>query len=84
MMQFFRSAAKPIILVTTIAFFIWLVYDLSGLGGGGGMLTTTSVGKVNGESVDARTFQAAVQQAIADAQTASGPGGSAPPAAEPA
>jgi len=64
MMQFFRSAAKPIILVTTIAFFIWLVYDLSGLGGGGGMLTTTSVGKVNGESVDSRTFQAAVQQAI--------------------
>lgn len=64
MMQFFRSAAKPIILVTTIAFFIWLVYDLSGLGGGGGMLTTTSVGKVNGETVDARAFQAAVQQAI--------------------
>jgi peptidyl-prolyl cis-trans isomerase D len=64
MMQFFRSAAKPIILVTTIAFFIWLVYDLSGLGGGGGMLTTTSIGKVNGESVDSRTFQAAVQQAI--------------------
>lgn len=64
MMQFFRSAAKPIILVTTIAFFIWLVYDLSGLGGGGGMLTTTSVGKVNGETVDARSFQAAVQQAI--------------------
>jgi len=32
MMQFFRSAAKPIILVTTIAFFIWLVYDLSGPG----------------------------------------------------
>ena len=64
MMQFFRSAAKPIILVTTIAFFIWLVYDLSGLGGGGGMLTSTSIGKVNGESVDSRTFQAAVQQAI--------------------
>jgi peptidyl-prolyl cis-trans isomerase D len=64
MMQFFRNAAKPIILVTTIAFFIWLVYDLSGLGGGGGMLTTTSVGKVNGESVDNRAFQAAVQQAI--------------------
>lgn len=72
MMQFFRSAAKPIILVTTIAFFIWLVYDLSGLGGGGGMLTTTSVGKVNGESVDARTFQAAVQQAIDARQRQSG------------
>jgi peptidyl-prolyl cis-trans isomerase D len=64
MMQFFRSIAKPIILVTAIAFFIWLVYDLSGLGGTGGLLTTTSVGKVNGTTVDARTFQAQVQQAI--------------------
>ena len=63
MMQFFRSAAKPMILVTTIAFFIWLVYDLSGLGGGGGLLTKTSVGKVNGTSIDARTFQTAVEQA---------------------
>jgi peptidyl-prolyl cis-trans isomerase D len=72
MMQFFRSAAKPIILVTTIAFFIWLVYDLSGLGGGGGMLTTTSVGKVNGETVDARTFQQAVQQAMDSRQRQTG------------
>jgi hypothetical protein len=72
MMQFFRSAAKPIILVTTIAFFIWLVYDLSGLGGGGGMLTTTSVGKVNGQTVDSRTFQAAVQQATDNRQRQSG------------
>lgn len=36
------------------------------------MLTTTSVGKVNGESVDARTFQAAVQQAIDARQRQSG------------
>jgi peptidyl-prolyl cis-trans isomerase D len=73
MMQFFRSIAKPIILVTAIAFFIWLVYDLSGLGGGtGGLLTTTSVGKVNGTTVDARTFQAQVQQAIEGRQRQSG------------
>lgn len=72
MMQFFRSAAKPMILVTTIAFFIWLVYDLSGLGGGGGLLTQTSVGKVNGTSVDARTFQAAVEQATQARQRQSG------------
>jgi peptidyl-prolyl cis-trans isomerase D len=64
MMQFFRSIAKPLILVTAIAFFIWLVVDLSGLSGGGGLLTRTSVGKVNGESVDIRTFQASLQQAI--------------------
>jgi peptidyl-prolyl cis-trans isomerase D len=72
MMQFFRSAAKPMILVTTIAFFVWLVYDLSGLGGGGGLLTKTSVGKVNGTSVDARTFQAAVQQATEARQRQTG------------
>lgn len=73
MMQFFRSTAKPIILVTAIAFIIWLVYDLSGLSGGtGGLLTTTSVGKVNGTTVDARTFQAQVQQAIEGRQRQSG------------
>ncbi len=72
MMQFFRSAAKPIILVTTIAFFVWLVYDLSGLGNGGGLLTKTSVGKVNGTTVDARTFQASVQQAVEGRQRQSG------------
>lgn len=73
MMQFFRSIAKPIILVTAIAFFIWLVYDLSGLAGGtGGLLTTTSVGKVNGTTVDARAFQAQVQQAIEGRQRQSG------------
>jgi peptidyl-prolyl cis-trans isomerase D len=72
MMQFFRSIAKPVVLVTAIAFFIWLVYDLSGLGGTGGLLTTTSVGKVNGTTVDARTFQAQVQQAIEGRQRQSG------------
>ncbi|HEV8599906.1 MAG TPA: SurA N-terminal domain-containing protein [Gemmatimonadales bacterium] len=64
MMQFFRSIAKPLILVTAIAFFTWLVVDLSGLSGGGGLLTRTSVGKINGTSVDIRAFQARVQQAI--------------------
>src|SRR5258707_1301563 len=72
MMQFFRSAAKPVILVITISFFSWLVYDLSGLSGGGGLLTKTSVGKVNGTSLDSRTFQAQVQQAIEARQRQSG------------
>ncbi|MGH7561154.1 MAG: peptidyl-prolyl cis-trans isomerase [Gemmatimonadales bacterium] len=72
MMQFFRGAAKPLILITTIAFFIWLVYDLSGLGTGGGLLTTTSVGKVNGTTVDARQFQQAVQNAIDNRQRQTG------------
>ncbi len=72
MMQFFRNAAKPIILVTTIAFFVWLVYDLSGLGTGSGLLTTTSVGKVNGVTVQSRAFQEAVQQATDNRQRQTG------------
>jgi peptidyl-prolyl cis-trans isomerase D len=72
MMQFFRSIAKPLILVTAIAFFTWLVVDLSGLSGGGGLLTRTSVGKVNGKAVDIRAFQASVQQAIDARQRQSG------------
>ena len=72
MMQFFRSIAKPLILVTAIAFFTWLVIDLSGLSGGGGLLTRTSVGKVNGTSIDIRAFQATVQQAIENRQRQSG------------
>jgi peptidyl-prolyl cis-trans isomerase D len=72
MMQFFRSIAKPLILVTAIAFFIWLVVDLSGLSGGGGLLTRTSVGKVNGTAVDLRTFQANVQQATQERQSRTG------------
>lgn len=72
MMQFFRSIAKPLILVTAIAFFIWLVVDLSGLSGGGGLLTRTSVGKVNGTTVDLRTFQANVQQATQERQSRTG------------
>ncbi|HEV8150790.1 MAG TPA: SurA N-terminal domain-containing protein [Gemmatimonadales bacterium] len=71
-MQFFRSIAKPLILVTAIAFFTWLVVDLSGLSGGGGLLTRTSVGKVNGTSVDIRSFQQNVQQAIESRQRQTG------------
>ena len=46
MMQAFRNAAKPIMVVVAITFFAWLVFDLSGMTGGTGLLTNTSVGKV--------------------------------------
>ena len=72
MMQFFRGIAKPLILVTAIAFFVWLVVDLSGLSGGGGLLTRTSVGKINGQSVEIRAFQTAVQNAIEARQRQTG------------
>ena len=69
MMQAFRNAAKPIIVVLSIAFFVWLVWDLSGLGSGsGGLLSRTTVGKVNGRSVDVRAFDQRVQNAISERQ----------------
>jgi peptidyl-prolyl cis-trans isomerase D len=64
MMQAFRNAAKPIMVLVAITFFAWLVLDLSGITGGSGLLTNTSVGKVNGQSIDARTYQTIVQQSI--------------------
>lgn len=67
-MQAFRNTAKPLIFVVAISFFAWLVLDLSGLTGGTGLLTETSVGKINGKSVDARVFQQAVAQATEAAQ----------------
>jgi len=68
MMQAFRNSAKPLIFVVAISFFAWLVLDLSGLTGGSGLLTQTSVGKVNGRAVDTRVFQQAVSQATEERQ----------------
>jgi len=73
MMQAFRNGAKPIMIVLAITFFAWLVLDLSGITGGTGLLTNTSVGKVNGRSIDARTYQTIVQQSI-DARQRQTPG----------
>ena len=73
MMQAFRNAAKPLMVIVAITFFAWLVLDLSGITGGTGLLTRTSVGKVNGRSIDARTYQNIVQQSI-DARQRQSPG----------
>lgn len=72
-MQAFRNAAKPVVLVLSISFFAWLVWDLSGLSGGSGILTQTSVGKINGRTIDARQYDQAVQRA-SDAQQQQAPG----------
>lgn len=68
MMNFFRKYAAPLIVVTGLAFFVWLVIDLSGVTGGGGFASVTQAGKVNGLPVDARTYQVAVQNAIEQQQ----------------
>ena len=73
-MQAFRNAAKPLMVVVAFTFFAWLVIDLSGITGTTGLLTKTAVGKVNGQSIDLRTFQTVVQQNI-DARQREAPGG---------
>ena len=73
MMQAFRNAAKPLMVVVALTFFAWLVIDLSGITGSTGLLTRTSVGKVNGQSIDARVYQTAVQENI-DARQRQSPG----------
>jgi peptidyl-prolyl cis-trans isomerase D len=72
-MQAFRNAAKPLMVVVALTFFAWLVVDLSGITGNSGLLTKTAVGKVNGRSIDARTYQSVVQQNI-DARQRQAPG----------
>jgi peptidyl-prolyl cis-trans isomerase D len=72
-MQAFRNAAKPLMVVVALTFFAWLVVDLSGITGNTGLLTKTAVGKVNGRSIDARTYQSVVQQSI-DARQREAPG----------
>jgi peptidyl-prolyl cis-trans isomerase D len=68
MMQAFRNAAKPVVLLITVTFMLWLVLDLSGITGSGGFLTRTSVGSINGESVDLRAYEEAVQNAVSQRQ----------------
>jgi parvulin-like peptidyl-prolyl isomerase len=68
MMNYFRKYAAPLIVVTGLAFFIWLVVDLSGVTGNGGVSSATTVGKVNGQAIDARTYELAVQNATEQAQ----------------
>ena len=64
MMQAFRNSAKiaGAIFALLMLVFVLTSVDWQGLG------TTTTVGEVNGETVDVRTFQAAVQQAIDNQQ----------------
>ncbi len=72
MMQAFRNAAKPVVLLITVTFLIWMVVDLSGITGSTGFMTRTSVGSIDGEAVDSRAYQEAVQQAINQRQQQSG------------
>ena len=64
MMQAFRSSAKIIAIVFAVLMVLFLI-QLSGIGGGSGAgVSSTSVGKVNGRSIDTRTYQQVVQDRI--------------------
>jgi peptidyl-prolyl cis-trans isomerase D len=67
MMQAFRNSAKLIAVFFGVMLLLWLV-DLSGITGGSGMFTRTTVGRINGERVDTRTYDEAVQNAIRQQQ----------------
>ncbi len=70
-MQVFRNSAKPLIYIVTASFFLWLVFDLSGLSGGTGVLSQTSAGKVDGQTIEARYYTTLVQQTVEDRQRTS-------------
>jgi peptidyl-prolyl cis-trans isomerase D len=72
MMQAFRNAAKPVVYLITITFLSWMILDLSGITGKGGFFTRTSVGTINGESVELRAYQQAVQSQVTQQQKNTG------------
>lgn len=72
MMQAFRNAAKPVVYLITITFMIWMLVDLSGMSGSAGMFSRTSVGSVNGRSIDTRSYEQAVQEATSQRQQQTG------------
>lgn len=66
MMQAFRNSAKLIAIFFGVMLVAWVLGDLSGLASGVGQ--STSVGEINGENVDTRLFQQAVNQTIQQRQ----------------
>jgi peptidyl-prolyl cis-trans isomerase D len=67
MMQAFRNSAKLIAVFFGVMLLLWLL-DLSGITGGSGVFSKTTVGRINGERIDTRTYDEAVQGAIRQQQ----------------
>jgi peptidyl-prolyl cis-trans isomerase D len=72
MMQAFRNAAKPVVLLITITFMVWMLVDLSGISGSNSMMSSRSVGSINGQGVDTRSYDQAVQDATTERQQQTG------------
>lgn len=73
-MQAFRNAAKPVVILITVTFILWMVLDLSGLSGSSGLFTKTDVGTINGRGVDLRSYEQMVQNAVTERQREMGRG----------
>lgn len=66
-MQAFRNSAKLIAVFFGAMLILWLV-DLSGITGGSGVFGNTTVGRINGQRIDTRTYDQAVQAAVRQQQ----------------
>ena len=70
MMQAFRNSAKVAGVIFAVLMFIFVVTSVDW----GGLTTSSTIGRVNGRKIDARTYQSVVQQSIdARQRQASGP-----------
>ena len=67
-MNFFRKLAAPVVAVISITFLAWMVFDLSGITGNGGVAMARAAGKVDGQVLDARDFELMVQREAQQAQ----------------
>ncbi len=66
-MQAFRNSAKLIAVFFGVMLILWLV-DLSGITGGAGVFSKTTVGRINGQRIETRMYDEAVQNAIRQQQ----------------
>jgi peptidyl-prolyl cis-trans isomerase D len=67
MMQAFRNSAKLIAVFFGAMLILWLV-DLSGITGGSGVFSRTTVGRINGQRIETRIYDEAVQNTIRQRQ----------------
>lgn len=67
MMQAFRNSAKLIAIFFGVMLLLWLL-DLSGITGGSGVFAKTTVGRINGQRVETRVYEEAVQEQIRQRQ----------------
>ena len=71
-MQAFRNSTKVIAVVFAVILLVWLLGEVSGLGNSIGSSGARTVGRINGTSIDTRTYEARVRQ-VTDQQQRANP-----------